>query len=453
MIYHAQSGDLNIALTGDSMPTRHLTPFTEDGYLALVELLRGADCAYTNLETTVRRDHEGLHDLSQGTLMSTPPELLEDLKWLGVNLVSCANNHASDYGHGGIEATLAHLQAAGLAHAGSGMNLAEARAPGYVDTPGGRIGLISANAFFEPWQRASTQGPDLKGRPGINPLDFKTNYTIDQAALDQLRRMSSQLGFDQANARRRRNFFSDKEAPDGNESEVNFLGRRFTVGDEFAWTTRADDFDEEENLRSVAEARRQADWVLFSLHCHEFGPRNALAAEVASEMEDLARFAREFSQKAIEAGADMVAIHGVHFTLGVEIHAGKPIFYSLGNLILQNETVPYLPRESYRRFDLGVEATPADFQDARTAKDTKGMPAYPEFWRSFIAVCRFAGGTLERVELHPIDLGFGLPRAQRGRPVIAGRELGDDLIERLAGLSSQYGTKMENQDGIGIIRP
>ncbi len=452
MTYQSQSGDLNMVLTGDTMPTRSLTPFTEERYLALAEMLRGADGAYTNLETTVRRDHEGFHDLSQGTLMSTPPGLLKDLQWLGINLVSTANNHASDYGHGGVQAMLSHLDEAGLAHAGAGMNLAEARAPGYVDTPAGRIGLVSANAFFEPWQRASTQGPDLEGRPGINPLGFRTRYKVDQPALEQLLRMSEQLGFDQANARRRTNFFSDKEAPGASKSEVTFLGRHFSLGDECSWTTRADPLDEEGNLRSVAEAWRQADWVIFSLHCHEFGPRNALQAETNSEMEDLALFAREFSKKAIDAGADMIAIHGVHFTLGVEIHAGKPIFYSLGNLILQNETVAYLPRESYRRFDLGWEATPADFQDARTNNDTKGMPAYPEYWRSFIALCRFEGRDLARVELHPFNLGFGLPRAQRGRPVLADRELGDDLIARLAGLSAQYGTKLENEDGVGVIR-
>ena len=106
--------------------------------------------------------------------MTTDPKLLEDLKWLGINLVSCANNHAFDYGEDGVLANLKHLDAAGLVHAGTGKNLAEARAPGYLDTPNGRVGLIAATATFRPWNQAGEQRPDLRGRPGINPLGFQT---------------------------------------------------------------------------------------------------------------------------------------------------------------------------------------------------------------------------------------------------------------------------------------
>ena len=94
MIYDSQSGDFTLALTGDAMVSRRLTPFTEKGYLAIRDTLRGADAAFTNLEATVRAADEGIHDMSVGTMMTTPPHLLEDLKWMGVNMVSTANNHA-----------------------------------------------------------------------------------------------------------------------------------------------------------------------------------------------------------------------------------------------------------------------------------------------------------------------------------------------------------------------
>jgi len=120
MIYQAAKGDFAIALTGDSMLTRRLTLFKEERFLALRETLRGADAAFTNLEGTVHTWDEGTPGITQGTFMTTEPKLLDDLKWLGVNLVSCANNHAFDYGEGGVLANIKHLNDAGIAHAGTG---------------------------------------------------------------------------------------------------------------------------------------------------------------------------------------------------------------------------------------------------------------------------------------------------------------------------------------------
>ena len=58
---------------------------------------------------------------------------------MGVNLVSCANNHSYDYGEGGVLTNLKHLRHSDLVHAGTGRNLSEARAPAYMDTPNGRV--------------------------------------------------------------------------------------------------------------------------------------------------------------------------------------------------------------------------------------------------------------------------------------------------------------------------
>ncbi|HKY06829.1 MAG TPA: CapA family protein, partial [Candidatus Binatia bacterium] len=170
MTYQAQNGSFTIALAGDTMLTRKLTPFKEKSFLALRELLRGADAAFANLEGTVHTWDEGTPGITQGTFMTTEPRLLEDLKWFGINMVSCANNHAFDYGEGGVLANIKHLDDAGFAHAGTGRNLAEARAPAYLDTANGRVALVAATATFRAWNQAGEQRPDLRGRPGINPL-------------------------------------------------------------------------------------------------------------------------------------------------------------------------------------------------------------------------------------------------------------------------------------------
>ena len=110
--------------------------------------------------------------------------------------------------------TLKHLDNAGLSHAGTGRNLAEARAPGYLDTPRGRLALVSATATYRPWNRAGAQRPDLKGRPGVNPLGFQTTYAVDPRAFQELRRTSSALGLHLGKERNRGHFYSAKEIPD-----------------------------------------------------------------------------------------------------------------------------------------------------------------------------------------------------------------------------------------------
>jgi len=106
MLYDAEKGDFTIALTGDCMLTRRLSIFREERFQALVNTIRQADAAFTNLETTVHTWDEGAPGITQGTFMTTDPALLEDLKWLGIKFVSCANNHAFDYGEGGMLATI-----------------------------------------------------------------------------------------------------------------------------------------------------------------------------------------------------------------------------------------------------------------------------------------------------------------------------------------------------------
>ena len=452
-IYQAESGNFTIALAGDTMLTRKLTPFKEEGFLRLREILRSADAAFVNLEGTVHLWDEGTPGITQGTFMTTDPKLLEDLQWLGVNMVSCANNHAFDYGEAGVLANIRHLDHAGIVHAGTGKNLAEARAPGYLDTPNGRVALISTTATFRPWNQAGEQRPDLRGRPGINPLGFKTSYRVDAAALEQLQRISRELGFEMGKERARKHFYSDKEIADNKKSEVDLLGHRFVQDRSFSIETEATPRDVEDNLRWIHEARRQADWVVVSVHCHEFGGASLLTATSRAGLEEPADFIVAFAHQAIDRGADVVVGHGPHFPLGIEIYKERPILYSVGNLIFQNETVGFFPADAYERFDLDLRATPSDFLDARTNGGKKGHPSDPAYWKNVFAVCEFSQSKLKEIRIHPIDQGFGRARPQRGRPVLAEGEVAERVLERVARLSKRYGTKLVQRAGVGIVEP
>jgi len=452
MLYRSESRDIRLLLAGDAMPSRRLDVFAEPAWQQLVDLVRGADCAFANLETVVRERHEGVPNFTQGTPMTTPPAGLRDLASMGFDLLSCANNHATDYGTEGVLATLAHLRAAGLPAAGAGASLAQARAPAYADTPAGRVALVAATSFFRPWNRAADQRPDAPGRPGINPLGFQTRYQVDAEAFRALKRVSDGLGFTQERVRHRSQFYSASEVPPEDEDSIELLGARFRRGDAFALATQVNAADAEANLRAIREARRQADWVIFSFHSHEFGPAGRLAATTEVELDEPAGFAVEFARAAIEAGADVVAGHGPHVTLGIEIHRGRPILYSLGNFIFQNDTVDVFPAESYGRFGLGHEATPADFLDARTGHDTRGFPALREYWESFVASCEFRGDRLAALRLHPLDLGHGRRRSERGRPMPAQGEVAQRVLARVQRQSALHGTGITIHGDTALVR-
>ena len=171
---------------------------------------------------------------------------------------------------------------------------------------------------------------------------------------------------------------------------MSLLGNRYVPGEGFAIATEANERDLQDNLRWIREARRQADWLVVSAHCHEFGGSSLLTASTRAELEETADFVTKFAHQAIDEGADIFVGHGSHFPMGMEIYNGKPIFYSVGNFVFQNETVGFFPADAYERFDLDLKATPSDFLDARTNGGKKGHPSDPAYWENMFAVCEFA---------------------------------------------------------------
>ena len=450
-LYSAERGDLSIALIGDVMLNRRIRLHDEPRFLKLRDILQKADAAFANLETTVRNDDEGTPTLSHATYTTMPPEMLDELKWLGINLLSAANNHAYDFNEGGVLATIKHLERAGLAYAGLGRNLTKARAPGYFDTRNGRVGLVATTTTFYPWSRAGEARPDMLGRAGINPLGFKVTYEVLPRHLEVLREISAVLGFAKESERKRKHFYSDKEAGGGRQEEVHLLGAVFAAGDKPSFVGHADPADLSGNLKWIREARRQADWVVASIHSHDFAFSSVSTASRQSEMTNPIECVREFACKAIDEGADLVVGHGSHTVLGIEIYKGRPIFYGVGNFLFQNETITAFPTDSYERFDLSSDATPADFLDARTDRDRKGHPSDPAFWEGVAAVCDFQDRKLKQILLYPVDAGFGRPRAQRGRPVLASGVIAQKILDRIAMLSDTFGTVVKRSGDIGAV--
>jgi poly-gamma-glutamate synthesis protein (capsule biosynthesis protein) len=428
--YEDAVGDITLALTGDAIITRALSPYEEPHFLTLREMVAGATAAFTNLEVLFHDYEEDVIPaaVSGGTYMRAEPKLARELAWFGFDLVSRANNHSMDFGVGGMRRTTRAVEAAGLVHAGVGENLALARAPAYLETPGGRIALISIASTFDGAMRAGPQRKDMRGRPGLSPLRFSRSFILPEdrftALIDIMRTFRPGLADD--------------------ADSFSFGGTRFVRGDEVGQETSANPDDLAQIVQTVRDAKRQADFVLVTSHTHESSGRREIPAD----------FLVETAHAVIEAGADVFAGHGPHVLRGIEIYRGKPIFYSLGNFIFQNETVELQPADNYEGYDLPPDALPGEFQDRRIERSRGGgFPGDPAYWEGLLALTEFSGGELTAIRLYPVTLGHGLDRPQRGRPLLALGEHGRAILDGLAALSEPFGTTITQERGMGVIRP
>ncbi|MCI0782630.1 MAG: CapA family protein, partial [Chloroflexi bacterium] len=195
--------------------------------------------------------------------------------------------------------------------------------------------------------------------------------------------------------------------------------------------------------------QKQSDWMIYGAHCHESGSTGEFHGSTRVSPPD---FLVEFAHWTIDQGCALFAGHGPHFLRGIEIYKNRPIFYSLGNFIFQNESVLWLPQEAYRRFNLGYDQTPGDYLDTRSGGGTRAFAGDPVFWQSVVAVCNYAGGELREIVLHPIDMGYGRPIPQRGRPVLAEGPIAQQTLTWLQDVSRPYGTEISIEGDTGFIR-
>jgi poly-gamma-glutamate capsule biosynthesis protein CapA/YwtB (metallophosphatase superfamily) len=419
------AGGFTLAATGDALITRKLAGYQEPQFLKVIELVRGADAAFTNLEMLFHDYESYPMNESGGTWMRADPALAKDLVWAGFDMVSRANNHTGDYGVAGMRLTTKYVKEAGLVQAGVGESLAEAREAKFLETPNGRVALISVSSSYPDHARASNTRGDVPPRPGLSPLRFTTTYTVSRERLESLRATLTELGL----------------PPGAPGDQLTFLSRRFVVGDTPGVRNELLKTDLDDITRVVKSASRMADYTIVTLHSHQGGANRSLPAD----------FNVAFAHAMIDAGASAVVGHGPHVLRGVEIYQGKPILYSLGDFMFENETLLRFPTEAYENIGLGTDSQIGDFNAARSDNDRRGFNTDREIWESVVATLRWRGRQLSELRLYPITLGFGSSMSERGRPMLANPELGKKILDDVNTRSGPFGTKMTIEQGVGRI--
>lgn len=420
------------AAVGDLIYLRPMLATIEARDPQLLRLLRGADVAFGNFETMA-------FDLatftgapaaqSGGTWMLADPRTVGEVREMGFDLVSLANNHSTDWGTEGLLETERLLGEAGLVFAGTGRSLQAARAPRYHDGAKGRVALVAAASTFIPMSRAADPLGEVPGRPGLNPLRLDRIALVTPAEFQGISAIAART--------------PSGAAPDGSGA-VRLLGTRYRADPgagegRLLFSYEANQRDVEANLLAVRQGKQNANFAVYSLHTHE--PSN--------DTDTPADFVIQFARQVIDAGADAFVGHGPHILRGIEIYKGKPIFYSLANFAMMNNSLDAIPADMYEQY--GVEPGAMTVPELLQARGERVF-SDPRLYESVIAVSRYDGGRVSEIRLYPIDLGVEIQGAGRGVPGMASPAAGRRILERLRDLSRPFGTEIAIENGIGIIR-
>ena len=322
-----QSSTFNITVAGQSMIRSDFRAHAPDEVATISPLLTG-DVKFTNFEATVIEKEQSTHD---GRFLS-PPEALDALQALGFNLLALSDNHSFDLKVAGVQNALREVKKRNIVHAGIGNNSEEASAPGYLKTPKGTIALVAMASGL-----IAEGGSATANRPGVNELRIEAGGKPNE---------------------------STTELPPEPLNQPNAE-------------------DKQRILQSIREARQHADFVLVYEHNHVFlnRPFGALFNEELPERLAPADWLKKWTHEEIDAGADIIVMHGAPLIHGVEIYHNRPIFYDLGNFIFN---VP-----------------PTDIQLDE-----------PIIWESVVAHVAFQGKNLQSINFQPIamnKIGQGEP--------------------------------------------
>ncbi|MBM9400683.1 CapA family protein [Gluconacetobacter azotocaptans] len=431
---------MKVSLTGDSILFRRLNSRTDGMVSPLFDMIRDCDISFTNLEL-VPNDFLGDPALDHGgTHFGAPAWVLDELSDAGFDLFASATNHSLDYSISGLRQAIEAMDRRQIQYAGVGRNLEEARRPVYATHPKGAVAMLSCVSTFARGQEAAEQTNLMAGRPGVSPLHFTLSHHVTADEMATLRAIYEKLGLEKARDDKIQLGFGYPPAP----GTLSFEGVHFTESDHTKVHTTPNEKDVAGIVRWIGEARLVSDVVIVSVHSHESGYNDAGEIDV----EIPADFLRLFAERAIDAGADIVACHGPHLLRGMEIYKNRPIFYSLGNFIGQNELVERLPADSYAAYKAGPEMTPHRIYKNRSNNDRKGFPADRRFWETVMPICTFGPDGLQAIEIHPVSLGLGQSAHRRGVPFLARGAEGQRILSRFADLSRPFGVTFDSGDNM-----
>ncbi|TPJ71286.1 CapA family protein [Mesorhizobium sp. B2-7-1] len=393
-----------LALTGQSLIHHDVRHISDNGFRAVRDLIRSADVAFTNLETTIFGRHGGW-PLKGSYFGCSQPVVLDSLKDLGFDALALSNNHAFDLGPSGVLSTLEEVRERGFLHAGIGADAAAASKAGVKKIGGRKVALVAMDAGPGPAiMYACDSAADRPARPGVNGLEVSRRFEVSSEKFGHLRAIQETF----ASNERERTVYAQPDDPRALTSpdEIDFYGTVFRRAPQDCRRLIIDETSLRRQLATIREAASQGAFVIAYLHHHHWEP----------DWSEVPDWVQLFARSCVDAGARAFASHGAPVLQAIEVYRGVPIFYGLGNFLF------HLP-------------------------EGENEWSSPDIWQSVVATCGFHDDELRSIDLMPIVLGDER-MLQAGNyherifPVPASRPLARAMLEDLSRRSRRHGLEI-----------
>lgn len=414
---------ISISLVGDILITKRIPQKIPTRLKEIAKILNQHDIRFGNLETTIRENEGWPEVFPGGGYAMANPRCVTDLKNLGFTVFNTANNHSMDYGHGALISTIENLDKEDILHCGTGRNLNDASKAVFSETEYGRVAFLGVVSTFHASYAAGPQNQEMIGRPGVSPLRHKAIYHLNEKNFSDLSRIASDIGI---------NDYMNQAIKEGyapKSENLKFGTFEFKMDDcNYVETTPLFD-DVDRTSKIIRDAKIQSDIVVVSIHSHQFKGKHKTTPT---------DFCRIFSQKCIDAGADVVVCHGPHILRGIEQYKKGVIFHGLGNFVFQHETMTALPEEYYQKYGTTRQTSSGvgDLMNRRSKGGTIGLISDDKAWESILVSLDCTKETID-VKLYPIEISRGVAG---GLPYLSKNIR---ILQDLQALSLDYETNFE----------
>jgi len=133
---------------------------------------------------------------------------------------------------------------------------------------------------------------------------------------------------------------------------------------------------------------------------------------------------------------------------GIEIYKGKPIFYGLASFVFAGEPAGTNMGGEPRLLSAPGPGGPPSAQSVRSAVAGGTLT----MWESIFATTTWEGGKLKELRIYPIDLNAA-GQKPKGVPNFATGEVAKRILEEVRAASKPFGTTIQIEGDIGVIRP
>ena len=428
------SGPFSLVAIGDLLNSTPMATLDDPEFQAVVDIVKAGDVAIGNREGVI---------LDLPTFTGQPyghgqmfgeAAMAGDMKAMGVDMVSMANNHSTDWGWEGLIEAQRLIDEAGLVHAGGGMTLAQAREAGIMTTPKGRVALVSTASTFKVNAGANDAGgEDGPARPGISTLRLRKVNLVNAEQMALVRGLASE----------RASPLEPAPAPDARDVTFGDQIYRLEPGSGPRIAYEMELYDHAALLKAVRDAKQVADLVVFTIHAHE--SPTGLDDDTPAPPDFLLTLLRQ----SVDAGADLVLGGGPHSLRGIEIYKGKPILYGMGLFTLR----AMIKASQETVFRAWPDATGHAPKPGASGGSGGGGGTPPKWLQGVVAAVDYAAdGREQAVRLYPIDLQHTAEGGTRGVPHLAKGDVAAQILADLQTDSMPFGTQIEIEGDMGVIR-